>query len=145
MSSSVVLERFLFSANQPSLVDNVKLKRQRIYILPTRHGLVYGLMLFAILLGAINYNNSMAYILTFLLGSLSLVTILHTYRNIVGLIIHGTKPEPVFAGDTAHFPLMLDNRNGHYRFAVSFVRNPKTRWWRFKVPVNEQIFTTITD
>ncbi|MEE8234535.1 MAG: hypothetical protein V3R41_07625, partial [Gammaproteobacteria bacterium] len=74
MSETIVLEQYPFSARRTA-AENGKTKRQRVYIMPTRHGAVFGLMLFAMALGAINYNNSMAYILTFLLSSLSLVTL----------------------------------------------------------------------
>ncbi|MFB3115961.1 MAG: DUF58 domain-containing protein, partial [Gammaproteobacteria bacterium] len=107
MPETIVLERFPFSASRLA-ADNKNTRKQRIYIMPTRHGLLFGLMLFAMLIGAINYNNSMAYILTFLLGSLSLVTILHTYRNLAGLVINEAPPLPVFSGELAKFPLILD-------------------------------------
>ena len=127
MSETTVLEQFPFSASR-STADNKKTKRQRIYIIPTRHGVLFGAMLFAMLLGAVNYNNSMAYILTFLLGSLSLVTILHTYKNLAGLVINEAPPLPVFSGELAKFPLILDNRNSHSRLSVSFIKAPKFKW-----------------
>ena len=127
MSETVVLEQFPFSARRTA-TDKRKTKRQRIYIMPTRHGTLFGLMLFAMLLGAVNYNNSMAYILTFLLCSLSLVTLLHTYRNLAGLIINQTPVSPVFPGELAKFPLILDNRNGQSRLSIFIVPAPKYKW-----------------
>ncbi len=104
--------------------------RRRIYILPTRHGLLFGGMLLAMLLGAVNYNNSMAYILTFLLGSLALVTMLHTYKNLAGLAISEGEPAAVFAGRVAAFPFIFDNRGGPARDAVMLARITEHRWWR---------------
>ena len=127
MSETVVLEQFPFSARRTA-AENKKSKRQRIYIMPTRHGALFGLMLFAMLLGAVNYNNSMAYILTFLLCSLSLVTILHTCRNLAGLAINQGLATPVFSGELAKFPLILDNRKGHSRLSISFVSAPEYTW-----------------
>ena len=54
--------------------DPVELRRQRIYILPTRLGVAYGAMLCAMLLGGMNYNNNLGLGFTFLLVSLGLVT-----------------------------------------------------------------------
>jgi uncharacterized protein (DUF58 family) len=93
--------------------------RRRLYILPTRQGLIYTVMLAVILLGAVNYTNNMAYMLAFMLGSLFMVCMLHTYRNLRGLIINVGEARPVFAGDTAQFPVLFDNRTGHDRGSIS--------------------------
>jgi uncharacterized protein (DUF58 family) len=124
MAESIVLERLL--SPQPDTVAS-GLKRQRVYILPTRPGFLYCIALFTMLLGAINYSNSMAYILTFLLGSVYLVCLLHTYRNLAGLVINDGIPKPVFAGETALFPLIIDNRHGQARFALQFMLHPSPK------------------
>ncbi len=127
MSATVVLVQYPFSARQTT-AENREITKQRVYIMPTRHGAVFGLMLFAMALGAINYNNSMAYILTFLLSSLSLVAILHTCRNLAGLVINQAPASPVFSGELANFPLILDNRNSQLRLSISFIKT--TKKWR---------------
>ncbi len=132
MSETIVLEQYPFSARRTT-AENRETKRQRVYIMPTRHGAVFGLMLFAMALGAINYNNSMAYILTFLLSSLSLVTLLHTCKNLAGILINQAPASPVFAGEMAKFPLILDNRNGQLRLSISFIKTKKK--WRLLVDV----------
>lgn len=101
--------------------NSVILDRQHVYILPTREGFVLSIVLLTMLLGAINYNNNMAYMLTFLLGSVLMLGILHTYRNIAGLVISAGIPSPVFAGESAEFPLIIDNRNGIARTSVMLV------------------------
>lgn len=87
----------------------IRLTQRRVYVLPTRGGLLYGVSLLTLLIGAINYNLGLGYALTFLLAGLGLVATLHTFRNLVGLQISVAPPEPVFAGDTACFPLLLNN------------------------------------
>jgi len=126
MSETIVLEQYPFSA-RITAAENRETKRQRVYIMPTRHGAVFGLMLFAMALGAINYNNSMAYILTFLLSSLALVTLLHTCKNLAGILITQAPASPVFAGELAKFPLILDNRNGQLRLSIAFIKTKK-KW-----------------
>ena len=118
MSNTIVLEQ-LISGTDAEIASGEIPRRQRIYILPTRQGIIFAIMLFAMLLGAINYNNSMAYILTFLLASIYMLAILHTYRNIAGLHISSTRPEPVFAGETALFPICFDNRDKSLRPAIN--------------------------
>ena len=132
MSETIVLEQYPFSARRTT-AENRETKRQRVYIMPTRHGAVFGLMLFAMALGAINYNNSMAYILTFLLSSLALVTLLHTCKNLAGILITQAPASPVFAGELAKFPLILDNRNSQLRLSISFIKTKKK--WRLLADV----------
>jgi len=65
------------------------------------------LILFAMLMGSINYNNNLGFLLVFLLGSITLISIIHTYRNLLGLTFLSASASPVFAGRTGRFRLML--------------------------------------
>ncbi len=85
----------------------IRLTRRQIYILPTRHGVLFLLVLFAMLLGSINYNNNLGFLLVFLLGGMVLVSIIHTWRNLLGLKILSVTAAPVFAGETAVFHLFV--------------------------------------
>lgn len=96
------------------------LHSRRVYILPTRQGLIFGVLLFAMLLGAINYNNNLGYILTFLLSSLMVVTILMTYRNMLYLKIGPAILKPVFAGKDSTIAIKVDNHNYSSRFAIEY-------------------------
>lgn len=100
----------------------VTLTRRRIYILPTRHGLMFVGVLLAMLIGAINYQNGLAYLLTFLLTSLAIISILHSYRNLHGLVVHFGQPGAVFAGERAAFPLQLENPQARARYALRIER-----------------------
>ena len=95
------------------------LDRRRIYILPTRAGLLQALMLFTLLLGAINYNLALGHLLVFLLTALSLTGMLHTFRNLHGLRIVPGRSAPVFAGETAHFTLQIEASDGRNRPALA--------------------------
>ena len=92
-----------FSRQLPETRFPLVLMRKRIYILPTKNGLFMGGLLFVMLLGSLNYNNNLGFLLTFLLAAMALVSIFLTYRNAEGLILHGITADPVFAGA----PLML--------------------------------------
>lgn len=87
----------------------VRLASRRIYILPTGVGVTYGLMTFAMLLGSMNYNNSMAFALTFLLAALGLVAMHHCHRNLAGLSVAFAGADPVFAGEEARLRFNLAN------------------------------------
>ena len=124
MAVSVVLERRQNIAHQ--LNANL-IQRQRVYIFPTLQGWLYGAMLIVMLIGAINYNNSMAYMLCFLLTGLGFVCMLHTYRNLAGMIVTTAKPEPVFVGQSAHFPLRFDNQTGQERLTLNIRQKQKRK------------------
>jgi uncharacterized protein (DUF58 family) len=118
MSAAATLrERFARWAlrTRPPESAPVVLSQRRIYVLPTRAGLAYAFSLLVMLLGAINYSLSLGYALTFLLGGLGVVSILHTFRNLAGLRLSPGRAEPVFVGDTAHFLLVLDNPRAEER------------------------------
>lgn len=85
----------------------VKAPRGRIRILPTRYGFIYVAMLAALLLGAVNHNNNLGYLLSFLLGGMAVVSIFHTRRNISRLSLAGARSKPVFAGRQATFAITL--------------------------------------
>lgn len=92
-----------------------RLDRRRVYIFPTRAGVVLGMMLVVILMGAINYDNALAYVLCFQLGGLFMIAMLHTFHNLAGLQFIGTRAQPVFAGEQAHFECLLSNESARPR------------------------------
>ena len=83
---------------------------RRIYILPTGYGFTFALLLFLMLVGSINYANNLGFLLTFLLAGLGMVSMLHTWRNLLGLELQPGQAKPVFAGDEACFGIDLINR-----------------------------------
>ena len=109
---------FKHHAPEPGVVF---LSQRRVYILPTRQGLVFGLALVLMLIGSINYNLSLGYILTFLLAGLGVVSILHTFRNLAHLYVSAGRVAPVFAGETARFEIVLENRKALDRFSLDLV------------------------
>lgn len=89
---------------------SVRLNQRRIFILPSRVGAVFGVALLLMLLVAINYQNSLAYGLTFLLMAVFVVAILHTYRNLAGLVLKAGGGGAVFVGEQARFRVRLESR-----------------------------------
>lgn len=93
--------------NTPRADGGAVLDGRHIYILPTRGGLMFSVVLLVMLIGAINYNNSLAFLLTFLLGGLAVVSMLHTFRNLNRLHMRQHPAEPVFAGQAARLPVFI--------------------------------------
>lgn len=98
----------------------IVLTQRRIFVLPTRAGLAFAAALAAMLIGAINYQLSLGFALTFLLAGLGHSAILHTFRNLARLEIEAGATAAVFCGDSARFTLRLINRRDGPRYALRF-------------------------
>jgi uncharacterized protein (DUF58 family) len=89
--------------------DPVLLHRRRIYILPTRLGIAYAVMVFAMVLGGLNYNNNLGLGLAFLLVSLGLVAMHHCHGTLSGMALRLLATDSAFAGQDVRFSLLLEN------------------------------------
>lgn len=114
------LRRF-FSGEGPQS-QPIFLHHRKVFILPTRHGISFAILLLLMLVGSINYSNSLAYMLTFLLASLSVVAILFTYQNLLNLKVSLGQPEAVYAGNILTIPFYIEN-NQQNRFSIHISHN----------------------
>jgi len=103
--------------------NEVMLGTRQIYILPNRHGLLFVLVLVALALAAVNYNNALAYLLTFLLASMAVVSLLHAQRNLLKLRVTAAGGDPVFAGEPAALRVCLHN-DSTARYALRLESRP---------------------
>ena len=101
---------------------------RKIYILPTRYGLLYGLLVFLIFLISVNYANNPGFLLTFLLAGLGVVAMLHTWRNLVNLRLSPGRAAAVFAGQPAAFEIRLHNSRESERPNI-----------RLRLPADEEV------
>lgn len=100
--------------------ETVRLRQRQVFILPTRAGGVFLAMLALMLLVAINYQNSLIFGLVFLLAAIFAVSLLHTWRNLVGLCLHRAESEAAFAGQTAYFSVdLLSGSRAHRQIRVN--------------------------
>ena len=77
----------------------VTLGLRNIFILPTGYGVLFMTILVGMLIGAINYNNNLGFLLVFLLGSLVLIAMAHTYGMLYGLRLISADAVSVFVGE----------------------------------------------
>ena len=89
----------------------ITLTQRRIFILPTKQCLALAFVLILMMLGNINYNLSLGYVLTFLLAMMAVIYMLHAFRNMAHLEIRAGPAEAVFCGETAQFLLHFHNRS----------------------------------
>ncbi|WP_222565501.1 DUF58 domain-containing protein [Novilysobacter antarcticus] len=76
----------------------VTFDRRRVYVLPTRFGLFYAILVATMLLGGLNYNNNPALLLALLLGGTGLASLVAAQLQLSGLSITTVDAEPVPAG-----------------------------------------------
>ncbi|MFJ4143793.1 DUF58 domain-containing protein [Pseudomonas sp. NPDC089734] len=114
-----IWERWLNRRIPPAA--RIRLDHRRIFIMPTRTGATFALVVFLMLLVAINYQNSLAYGLTFLLLSVGILAILHTYRNLGGLVLSAGSARSVFVGEAVPLRLRLESTDqAHQALALGW-------------------------
>jgi uncharacterized protein (DUF58 family) len=87
----------------------ITINRRRVYILPTRFGIMLALMLAAMLVAGLNYNSNLGLAFAFLMTSIALVTMHHCNRNLLSLQVDVTTEADAFAGREASFEFVLRN------------------------------------
>ncbi|MCF8076827.1 MAG: DUF58 domain-containing protein [Desulfotignum sp.] len=92
--------------------------KKHLSIRPTRHGLLFLIILGAMMAGSINYNNNAGFILVFLLGGMALISLFYSLKNLIGLSLFFVSASPVFAGRTARFFFQVQ-ANGMERAGVT--------------------------
>lgn len=99
-------------------VPPVTLHTRRVYILPTRFGLAFAAMLLVMLIAGLNYGNSLALFLTFLLTGFALVSIHQCHRNLVRISFAGASAAPTFARTDGTLRVTLANESGFDRHGI---------------------------
>lgn len=117
----------------PAPQREVLLDRRRVYILPTRAGLAFAAVLLALLIGSINYELQLGFLLTFLVAGVAIVGMHQTHRNLARLRLRAHHADNVFAGDTASFHVSLVNPTADARYALELSAMPPRRERRANV------------
>ncbi len=86
------------------------LKQSNLFIFPSLLGLGYLLLIFLLWLLGTNYENNLVLGICYLLISIFLISIFHTYFNLQGLAISGQDSEAVFCGELAMITLSFERR-----------------------------------
>lgn len=90
--------------------EKVTLEQSKIFIVPTRQGLLLLMIAAMILLLAINFESSLNYALAFWLISMLWVAVHLTFRNLSGLTIEAHAGNLVCVGDVAEVTLKLSSK-----------------------------------
>ncbi|MES2936057.1 MAG: DUF58 domain-containing protein [Pseudomonadota bacterium] len=119
------------------LSDTIALGQHNVYILPTRPGFMLGATLLVLLVGSINYQLNLGYLLTFLLAGSAAAGMHVCHGTLRGLTMHLAPPEPRFAGSAATLSVTLDNTRSSTRHGIGLAVLDAThadRWSWTDVP-----------
>lgn len=101
-------------------VKKIKLDNHKLFIFPTHSGFVFFGLLLLLWLIATNFENNVVFAFTFLLTSLFIVGVFHTFLNVSGLSIEGGKAAPGFAGQAVEFEYLLSQSGKRRRCNIEF-------------------------
>lgn len=115
------LWRQFLAKRHPSETGKVRLRHQRLYIVPTLYGFGFGIIAITMLIGALNYQLSLGFFFAFLLIGVTHAILLRTYANLLGLELSCGNAQPVFAAENAYFPITLHNEKTQARYGINLV------------------------
>lgn len=111
-------------SNKKARAAHIVLSQNNIYIFPSAAGIVFVVLLITLLITAINYQNSLIYLLTFLLGAMFFISIWLCFLNLRGLEVCTDTASDVFEGDNLNFSVTLLQANKSVP-AISYGLDPE--------------------
>lgn len=117
---------------------SVRLNQRSVFILPSGQGLAYTLLLALLLVAAINYQNSLMFAFTFLLGSAFSAAIWQTFINLAGLQVESLGVRPAFAGRRLEYRFRLESPTGRPHIALQ-LGWPGASWRTAHVPAGGSV------
>jgi uncharacterized protein (DUF58 family) len=83
---------------------------RRIYILPTRPGWIFALLILVTFIAGMNYGNGLALLFAFWMAGFALVAMVQTQRNLAATRILSGSAEPAFAGESVVVTIAMSTR-----------------------------------
>lgn len=101
-----------------------------IYVLPSRQGWMFLLLVLIIWLLGTNYQNNLILAAAFMLISLHFVSLFHVWRNVSGLVFEAVSVDGVFVKERAAFIVRVSSKSPrHYRhLRLTLMCSPPQRY-----------------
>jgi uncharacterized protein (DUF58 family) len=96
----------------------VTISTRRVYILPTRAGLAFAALVLVMLLAGINYSNSVAMLITFLLAGFGMIATHLTHRNLTDVTVRAVAGVNAFVGEHGRLLVTLENATDTARIGL---------------------------
>ncbi len=121
--------------------DSINLEQKSTYILPTGAGFLLLLIVLLMIIAATNYQNNLAFLLTFLIVSIGLVSIIISFKNLQGLNLNLVEAQSVFLEDKLTIKIQCKSQFEQNHFTIGLgVSNKKLCYFDIK---KEQPFDLI--
>jgi len=116
-------EKFDFWLNKriPALLKQ-KLSNRNVFIFLTKFGFVYLVFDLILFLLATNYQNNLIMLLSYLLASLFISAMLHSFFNVSGLQLEANARVKGFAGGDLYLPIKLVSSKARFNLNFSFAQ-----------------------
>jgi uncharacterized protein (DUF58 family) len=113
------------------------LTSHNVYILPAPFGVVYGIVLITLFTGAINYQISAVFLMTFLLGVIGLVSAWQTHANLKDISIQLISIKDAELGSPALVTLLIKpNQKVRFNLEIYITKHDKVHL--ATIPIDEQ-------
>lgn len=105
-----------WAAKRAPRAHKVVLKHRTIYVFPGRQGLGFLFSVLLIWVLGTNYQNNLVLGLSFFLTSLMVVSVIHAFKNLLGLTFEPAAVQQAFMGDPAPFDIDISSyyQQGHH-------------------------------
>jgi uncharacterized protein (DUF58 family) len=122
-TKKVVNKRFdsWLSQRVPSCFQH-KLSNRNIFILPTRFGFTYLFFDVLLFLLGTNYQNNIILLLSYLLASLFITVMMHSFYNFSQLSFSSHAKQTCFAKQIINFPITITGRKTHFDINFQFAK-----------------------
>ncbi|WP_077001426.1 DUF58 domain-containing protein [Variovorax sp. KK3] len=126
------VDGWFLSRRPPS--DTLELTQRNVYILPTPAGWMLAGTLLLLLIGSINYQLNLGYLLTFLLAGSVAVGMHVSHATLRGLSLRLMAPDPQYAGAAAVLRVVLGNARRSTRYGIGMAVRHSGQWSWSDVP-----------
>lgn len=99
-----------------------KLSNRNIFIMPTRFGFMYLLFDVLLFLLGTNYQNNIILLLSYLLASLFITVMMHSFYNFSQLTFSSQAKQTCFAKQMIYFPIHITGHKTHFDINIQFTR-----------------------
>lgn len=106
--------------------NSLTLTQRNIYILPTGFGFFMVAITVLALIGSINYQANLGFLLTFMLAGSVFISTLVTHGTLRGLRLQLQDPSPVFAQTPITLPVQLSHPGANARHAIALQAHAAT-------------------
>ena len=111
---------------------------RNLFILPSRLGYQYLLLLGALFVLGTNYQNNLVLALAYLLLSLFITTLIYCHQNMVGITLSSLPTPAHYVGDTVRFAIRLQSPTPRYALQLQPHRPGHSRAWPLRKERRQQ-------